>query len=102
PPAPRPASAASRPEAAAVRIALVAARGDCWLLVRAGSARGRVLYEGTLRHGDTIRFRRERLWLRLGAPWNVDVRLDGRPYAGLAPMREPVNVVVTRAGIRTV
>jgi hypothetical protein len=56
-----------------------AARGDCWLLVRSGSASGPVVYEGTLATGGTVRFGLQRgLWVRLGAPWNVDATLRGK------------------------
>jgi uncharacterized protein DUF4115 len=60
-------------------LSITATRGDCWVEVRAGSSSGIVLYAATLATGDTVRFRRKRLWLRLGAASNVDVVLDGRP-----------------------
>jgi helix-turn-helix protein len=47
--------------------------GDCWLLVRRGGETGPVLYEGLLQPGQTVRFR-PRVWVRLGAPWNVVLR----------------------------
>ncbi|MGH2799315.1 MAG: helix-turn-helix domain-containing protein [Thermoleophilaceae bacterium] len=53
---------------ALARLVVTAARGDCWLSVRAGSRDGRVLYEGTLREGDSLRFARKRLWIRMGGP----------------------------------
>jgi hypothetical protein len=55
-----------------------ASAGDSWLEVRAGSERGPVLYAGTLGRGQTVSFRRPRLWVRLGAASNVDVMADGR------------------------
>ena len=58
-----------------------ATRGDCWVEVRAESATGRALYAGTLASGKTIRFNREKLWLRLGEASNVDVVVNGRPSA---------------------
>lgn len=55
-----------------------AARGECWVEVRAGSATGRPLYAGLLEAGGTLRFVRPKLWIRLGAPENVDLVLNGR------------------------
>jgi cytoskeletal protein RodZ len=56
-----------------------AVRGDCWVLVRAGSATGPVLYERILGRGGTVRFGlKQKLWVRLGAPWNADVTARGK------------------------
>ena len=60
---------------------LSAVRGDCWVRVTRG---GRVLWIGTLRQGRTLKLGvSKRLVVRLGAPWNVDVRVAGRPLASL-------------------
>jgi hypothetical protein len=69
-------------------VVVAATRGTCWLLVRAGDAR---IYEGTLQPGQTVRFTQRPLWIRFGAPWNVDVRVDGAPRA-FADGRQPVNL----------
>ena len=68
-----------------------ATRGDCWLLVRKGDATGPVLYEGTLRHGGTIRFAAPRVWVRLGAPGMVDASRAGKTVQGLGGLT-PVDV----------
>jgi hypothetical protein len=60
------------------RLVLTAARGDSWVAVRAGSANGGRLFEGTLTRGDRISYRRDRLWIRFGLPANVDATVDGR------------------------
>lgn len=86
-----------RPVSRAGRLHLVAARGDCWLSVRAGSREGRVLYEGMLREGDEVRVAGARLWVRLGAPWNLDASWNGRALRGLPA--DTGNVLVTRAGL---
>src|SRR5262249_48626777 len=69
---PRAAPARSQPQLVR-RPALVirAARGPCWLLVRRGGPNGAVLYEGTLAQGQTRSFA-PRVWVRFGAPWQVD------------------------------
>ncbi len=78
------------------------ARDRCWVLVRVGSASGPLLYEGTLVDGGALRYklaaRRPQLWLRVGAPWNLEVSLNGKPPIALPT--EPVNLVVTRRGIQ--
>jgi hypothetical protein len=77
---------------------LTAARGDCWLSVHAGSPAGKVLYEGVLTSGRSIRVQGDRLWVRLGAGANLDLTLNGRKVAAL-----PVgtaDVVVTPSRIR--
>jgi hypothetical protein len=86
PPSPPPTpQTVSRPRAPrpspppSTQLTISATRGDCWVEVRAGSSTGRLLYEGTLAAGNSIRFNREKLWLRLGAASNVDVVVNGRP-----------------------
>jgi cytoskeleton protein RodZ len=78
------------------RLVVTAARGDCWLSVRVGSREGAVLYEGMLAEGTSLRFARKRLWLRMGAPWNLRAELNGRVLRDLPP--DTGNVLVTRAG----
>jgi len=68
-----------------------AAGGTCWVLVRRGGATGPVLYEGLLGQGQTLRFA-PKVWVRLGAPWNVAVRRGPHVVAGLAATM-PVNLV---------
>jgi cytoskeletal protein RodZ len=79
------------------------ARGRCWLFVRVGSEAGPVLYEATLGTGEILRYTlapgRPRLWLRIGAPWNLEVSLNGRPVANLPS--GPDNIVVSRKGVRS-
>jgi len=45
--------------------------------VRAGSSAGRLLYSGTLEHGQRQEFEARRLQLALAEPQNVTVRLNG-------------------------
>ncbi len=95
---PHPVGRVRRQPAGPPRLVLVAARGDCWLLVRAGSARGPALYEGILRRGGSLRFARRFLWIRMGAPRNLDVRLNDRPQH--VPPTTPGNVLLDPRGIR--
>jgi hypothetical protein len=83
------------------RIVLRASHGDCWVSVRLGSAGGARLYENLLRPGQAVSFVRRPLWVRVGAPANLVLVLDGRRLAPLAGDR-PLNVVVGTSGIRAV
>ena len=81
------------------RVVLHAARGNCWLLVRAGSEAGPLLYEGTLAEGKTLVFARRFLWFRAGAPANLEVRVAGKS-APVASTGIPLNLLVTPKGLR--
>jgi cytoskeletal protein RodZ len=86
---------------AKARLVLTAARGDCWLQVKVRSATGELLYEGTLQQGQSQRFLRwKRLWVQVGAPANLNVRLNGRRVTDFP--RGPAIVVVTAERVRTV
>jgi hypothetical protein len=58
--------------------AFTAERGDSWFQVRAGSFAARVLYEGKLMRGGTVRLRASRLWIRFGSASYLDLAIDGR------------------------
>jgi cytoskeletal protein RodZ len=93
-----PAAQARAPRA---RLVLTAVRGECWVQVRANGVNGRLLYEGTLEAGQTQRFvKHRRLWVELGAPANVNAKLNGRRVANFPT--EPAVVVATPQGVRTV
>ena len=69
---------AAAPDAArSVRLELRATRGDSYLIVKSGSAIGSELYKGTLERGQRQRFDGKVLWIRLEAPANVLVKLNG-------------------------
>ena len=80
------------------RLILTAARGPCWIRARAGSASGRLLYEGTLDTGQVLRLRRPRLWLELGNPAALNARLNGHRVANLPTAS--ATVVVTAKTVR--
>jgi cytoskeleton protein RodZ len=89
----------SRPRKA--RLVLTAARGNCWMQVRAGGVNGRLVWEGTLEEGQSQRFvKHRRLWVELGAPANLNAKLNGRRIANFP--RQPAIVVVTAKGVRNV
>jgi hypothetical protein len=91
-------NATNTPRPGTARLVLAAARGDCWLSVRAGSAEGEVLYEGVLVSGKTLPVKGARLWLRLGAAANLDLSLNGKRVAALPA--GTVDLVVTPQGVR--
>ena len=80
-PAPTPAAPKPAPAPQTPKLALVATRGTCWLSVRRGSQSGPVIYERTLQLGEKAQFTGTRLWVRLGAPWNVDATRNGKRLA---------------------
>ena len=87
-----------RPQPPLARLVLSPASGDCWLLVRDGDETGPVLYEGILQRGRALRIARKQLWIRMGAPWNLEARLNGRRVTGLPAWT--ANVIVTPGGLR--
>jgi cytoskeletal protein RodZ len=81
-----------------VHAVLTATRGPVWLLVRSGDATGAVVYQGVLQQGQTLPLTLSpRVWLRVGAPWNLDVTVAGKPVGGL-PTRVG-DVVLARGGL---
>jgi len=102
PPPPAPAStttaATQRTTPARPAVAVVtASRGRCWLLVRSGGPDGAVLWEGVLEQGQVKRFPlRPSVWVRMGAPSALDLRVAGRAVSGLAA--SPENLLLTRTG----
>jgi hypothetical protein len=96
PSVPRISTPARRPLRKA-RFTIVATRGTCWLSVHLDSEQGRVLYQRTLRLGEHVRFEAARLWVRLGAPWNLDATLNGKHVALPAAIG---NVLVTPRSVQ--
>lgn len=56
----------------------VSTTADSWFEVRKNDADGEVLFSGTVTQGKTKVFVSEVLWLRLGSPSNVRLRIEGR------------------------
>lgn len=82
------------------RAVLVASRGDCWLWIRSGSARGPTVYEATLTQGKTlpVDLRKGPVWIDVGDPPSLDVRLGGKLVTGLP--KQAGNVLLTRTGLK--
>jgi cytoskeleton protein RodZ len=78
------------------RLMLVASRGRCWVEVRRGSANGAIIFLRTLEQGDSASVRGVRLWVRFGAPWNVDATVNGKTAQLPSALG---NVVVTASGL---
>ena len=68
---------ASRPKL--IRVRLIAVRNDSWVQIRAGGRTGRVLFDGIVHEGQSIRaVGRDRLWARFGSLGNFDLTINGR------------------------
>jgi len=82
-PAPPPAvpvqkTAKPKPAPPSGPLVLRATGGDSWVVVRFGSARGTLVWQGTLRQGTMLRFGLgKQLWVGLGKPTVVTARVDG-------------------------
>lgn len=64
-----------------------------------GSATGKTVYEQTLQQGQVVRFGlRRALFIRLGAPWNLDASIGGRPVTAALPAQTG-NVRAAASGI---
>jgi hypothetical protein len=101
PTTPPPGSTAAGPppkHAHRAPLVLTARGGDVWLSVRSGSASGKLLFQSTLPMGRHLRFPGRRLWVRVGAPWNLAISAAGKPLH--VPLRAIGNLVVTPAGAR--
>jgi cytoskeleton protein RodZ len=83
---------------ARAQIVFAASRGPCWLSVRRGSATGPLLYERMLEPGQHASFAGARLWIRIGAPWNLDAALNGKPVQLPAAVAD---MIVTPEAIRS-
>jgi hypothetical protein len=73
-----------------------AVRGNSWLVVRKGSAVGRLLYQGTLERGQAQRFK-PTVWVNVGSPENIAVKLNGRRLA--VGGAKPRSLIITSAAI---
>jgi len=79
---------------------LVASRGNCWLAIHSRSQNGALIYEGTLAQGRKlpVKLTSGPVWMTVGNPPALDVRLGGKVAPGLPT--QAGNVLLTRRGIR--
>jgi hypothetical protein len=61
-------------------LVIKATKGNSLLAVRKGTAVGRLLYEGTLERGQSLRFK-PTVWVNISSPENIAMHLNGRPVA---------------------
>jgi cytoskeletal protein RodZ len=59
-------------------VKLEAKGGDCWMEVRRDDSTGTVLFSGTVKDGDTQKFKGKTLWISLGAPANARLEVQGK------------------------
>jgi cytoskeleton protein RodZ len=96
------AAAEQAPPVRRAKLVLTAVRGDCWMQARAGSVNGKLIFEGTIEQGQTQRFvKYKRLWVELGAPGNLNAKLNGRRVQNW-PRQSAVVVVTAAHGVRTI
>jgi Helix-turn-helix domain/Domain of unknown function (DUF4115) len=92
-----PATSTTQPpppaQPAGVRMTVTAAQGSCWLEARRGSASGALLAERTLAPGQAVHLHGRRVWLRLGDPSSVRLRVNGRTLSAAYPA-QPINLLV--------
>lgn len=82
------------------RAVLSATRGPCWLEIRSGGATGTLLYEATLQQGQTrsVSLANGPLWIDVGDPPNLDIRMSGRILPGLPT--QTGTVLLTNRGLQ--
>lgn len=82
-------------------LVLTAVRGPCWILVQVGSAARRTLMSGTLQQGESARFGLRRdLYIRFGAPWNLDARIGTHGITDELPAASGAEAVAAASGLR--
>jgi cytoskeletal protein RodZ len=82
---------------AGVRMTVTAAQGSCWLEARRGGENGALLTERTLAPGQAVHLHGRRVWLRLGDPTSVRLRVNGKTLGTSYPA-QPINLLVTPHG----
>jgi cytoskeleton protein RodZ len=96
-PATTPSTSATQPpppaQPAGVRMTVTAVQGSCWLEARRGSANGALLAERTLAPGQAVHLHGRRVWLRLGDPTSVRLRVNGKTLGTVYPA-QPINLLI--------
>jgi hypothetical protein len=90
---------ASRPVRTAHGLLVKGMKGNSLLIVRARSAGGAQLWNGTLTRGEAQRFAVKRgLWVYIGSPENVAMKLNGTPVT--VGGSKPRSLVVTSGNVK--
>jgi cytoskeletal protein RodZ len=74
-------------------VRITARDGDCWMRVRRGGETGEIVFEGVLPEGTTRVWEAKVLWLRLGAPGVVGIRVGGEKVPAIDEPG-PVDVLI--------
>jgi HAMP domain-containing protein len=91
--------AAGKPQPPAPLLEVTALHGSTQLTVHAGSADGKVKFDGTIQQGGAPRaIRGNRLWVSISTPENVRIRVRG--VLVHVPGSEPRVIIVTPTGWR--
>lgn len=92
-------TAAGKAQRSAPLLEVTALHGSTQLTVHAGSANGRVKYDGTIQQGDAPRaIRGSRLWVSISTPENLKIEVRG--VLVHVPGSEPRVVIITPTGWR--
>jgi cytoskeleton protein RodZ len=94
----QPAAGQQRPRPAALSIAAV--RGSSSLTINKESARGELVYAGTLEQGKSLSFTWRQLWIEAASPENLRIRLNGQVVQLPGNPSAPATVIVTADGVR--
>jgi cytoskeletal protein RodZ len=95
----QPASQPATPAPAPARPLLLTAREDSWVAVRFRSAKGKLVWAGTLRRGRTLKLGLAKpLWIRAGRPTVLAAAVGKRAVA----VPDATTFVATAKGLRAV
>ena len=88
------------PAAGSARLARLSllANGTTWVEVHDASPAGRLLFQGTLRRGESQRFSAARIWLNVGSPAKLTATVNGRAVA-LPGLTAPKVMIATASGV---
>jgi hypothetical protein len=76
-----------------------ATRDRSWLSIRVGGPNGQELFRGTLQRGQALKYGlSKKLWVRMGRPLALDIRIGKTPVGNLPNAAS--NVLLTRNGAR--
>jgi cytoskeleton protein RodZ len=95
----QPAAEPTPPAPAAARPLLLTARDDSWVAVRFRTAKGKLVWAGTLRRGRTLKLGLAKpLWIRAGKPTALAAAVGTRAVA----VPDATTFVATAKGLRAV